>query len=110
MGLFVGCPQIRGAEVRVDLRRDQAFMPEQFLHAANVGSTVQKMRGKAMPQRMRTGPPVQSGLAKVLFQHPPHAAVVSRVPKRLVNSGASRPCGSFGEIARSRSQACRARM
>ena len=53
MGLFVGCQEARRADVRVDLRRDEALVTEQFLHAPNVRATIEKMGRKTVPQRVR---------------------------------------------------------
>ena len=40
MGLLVGRTQVGGADVRVYLRCDQAFVAEEFLDAADVGAAV----------------------------------------------------------------------
>ena len=40
--------QIGRADVRVDLRGDQAFVAQELLHAADVGATVQEVRGEAV--------------------------------------------------------------
>ena len=61
MGFFVGLAQAAGADVRVDLRRRQALVAEQFLHAAQVGSAVEQVRGEAVPQRVRRGDLVEAG-------------------------------------------------
>ncbi len=49
MGLFVGRTQVGRADVRVDLRGDQALVAQQLLHAANVGAAIQQVRGEAVP-------------------------------------------------------------
>ena len=74
MGFFVGGPQASGAHVGVDLRGDQAFMAEQFLDAANVGPSVEQVRGETMPQGVGRSPQVEPRLLEVLLQHPSHAA------------------------------------
>ena len=48
MGLLVGRPQVRGADVGVDLGGDEAFVTEEFLHAADVGAAVQQVRSEAV--------------------------------------------------------------
>ena len=50
MCVFVYITQRRGADVRIDLRGHETFVAEQFLYAANIGTAIEQMRGKAMPQ------------------------------------------------------------
>ena len=66
--------EIARADVRVDLRRDEAFVAEEFLHAADVGAAVEQMRGEAVAERVGRSPLVEAGFAEVFFQHPGHAA------------------------------------
>ena len=74
MGFAVGFAESGRADVGVDLRGHQAFVAEQFLHAADVGAAVEEMRGEAVAQRMRRGAGVEAGEFQVFFQHPGHAA------------------------------------
>ena len=74
MRLFIGSPQIGRADVRVDLRGDQALVAQQFLHAANVGAAIQQVRGKAVPQRVGRGAPIETRFRQVLLQQPADAA------------------------------------
>ena len=74
MRSLVDFAQAGGADVRVDLRRHQALVAEQFLHAADVGAAVEQVRGEAVSQRVRGGAPIQARLLQVLLQHPRHAA------------------------------------
>ncbi len=60
MGLFVGCSQVASANVRVDLRGHQALVPQQFLHAADVGTSVEQVRGKAVSQGVRASALIQA--------------------------------------------------
>ena len=39
-----------GADMRVDLRGAQIFMPQKRLHAPEIGARIQQMGGKRMPQ------------------------------------------------------------
>ena len=55
VGLLVRFAQTFRADVRVDLGRGQAFVAQQFLHAAQVGSVVEQVRGKAVSERVRAG-------------------------------------------------------
>ena len=43
-----------GGQVRVNLRGAQALMPQHFLNGPQVRPVIQHMRGKAVPQGMRT--------------------------------------------------------
>ena len=74
MRLLVHLPQIGGADVRVDLSGRQTLVPQQFLHAANIGAAIKQMRGKTVTQRVRTGPRIQVGFGNVLFQHSAHTS------------------------------------
>ena len=55
-------------QVRVNLRRAQALVAQQFLHAAEVGAVVQQMRGEAVPQRVRADSRVQAGRQKIFVE------------------------------------------
>ena len=67
-------PEIRGADVRVDLRGDEALVAQQFLHAADVGAAVQQVRGEAVAERVGRRALVEAGFFEVLFEHPGDAA------------------------------------
>jgi len=49
MGFVVNFNQIFRVQMGVNLRRDEAFVSQKFLHTANVRSVVQKMRRKTVP-------------------------------------------------------------
>ena len=53
MGFVVDLLHPAGGQVRVHLRGAQALVAQQFLHAAEVGTVVEQMRGEAVPQRVR---------------------------------------------------------
>src|SRR5262245_21348722 len=74
MGSLVGLAEAGGADVGVNLRGDEAFVAEQFLHAADVGPAIQEMGGKAVPQGVRRRAAVEPSLPKVFFQQSSHAA------------------------------------
>jgi hypothetical protein len=74
MRLLVGRFQVRRAHVRVDLRRDQAFVAEEFLDAADVGAAVEEVRGEAVAERVRAGALVEAGHLEIFFQHAGNAA------------------------------------
>ena len=74
MGLLIRRAQVRGAHVRVDLRRDEALVPKEFLHAADVGTAIQQVRGKAVAKRVGRRALVEAVFFEVLFEHPGHAA------------------------------------
>ncbi len=48
VSLLVDRSQIRSTDVRVDLRRTETLVPQQFLHTANVCTTIQQMGCEAM--------------------------------------------------------------
>src|SRR5436309_2989160 len=60
VGGAVGVVQAGGRHVRVDLRRAEAAVAEQFLDTADVGPGVEQVGGKAMAKRVRAGPRVQA--------------------------------------------------
>ena len=109
MGLFVGLPQVAGADVGVDLRRDQALVAQQFLHAADIGTAIQQMGSKAVAKRVRTRSLVEASLAQIFLQH---AADTSRRESgaESVDEDRCLPArGLFWHASfRTASQACRA--
>src|SRR6266568_4794955 len=74
MGLLVTVLQALGAHMGVNLGSGQAAVAEQLLHAADVGSGVEQMRGEAVPQRVRAGARIKPGECEVLFQQPADTA------------------------------------
>ena len=68
MGLVERLKKFAGCHVGVDLRCHKAFVPQQFLDAANVSPGVEKVGGKTVPQRVWAGPAAESGYGKMLFQ------------------------------------------
>ena len=54
MELAVDRLEPRRIDVRVDLRGGDARMAEHLLHLPQVGAAGQQVRGKAVPQRVRT--------------------------------------------------------
>src|SRR5205814_399517 len=55
VGGAVGLVQALRGYMRVNLRRRQIAVAQQLLHASNVRSVVQQVRGEAVPQRVRAG-------------------------------------------------------
>src|SRR5262245_50969020 len=74
VGLLVTRLQPLGRYVRVDLRGREALVAEQFLHTADVSPGVEHVSCEAVPQRVRAGPRIESGLGEVFFQQPGDAA------------------------------------
>ena len=74
MGLFVSCPQIARADVRVDLGCDQTFVSQQFLDAANVSPSIEKMCRETVTQGVGGGPLVEPRFPQVFFEHTGHTA------------------------------------
>ena len=62
------------ADVRVDLRRGEALVPEHFLDASQVRSAVEEVGRKAVPQCVGAYVTVESRLGQVFLQHPADAA------------------------------------
>ena len=48
MSVVVGLLESVSGEVCVDLGGDEVFVPEQFLHATQIGTTVEQMGGEAV--------------------------------------------------------------
>ena len=68
----------------VDLRRYEALVAQQFLHAAYIGPAIQQVRGEAMAQCVRRC----SRSARrfdIFFENRPTLRVVSRVPNLFEN-------------------------
>ena len=53
MRLAVDIQQLRGVDVRIALRRRQLHVAEQLLDGAQVGTALEQMRRKGVPQRVR---------------------------------------------------------
>ena len=68
MRLVVDRLQTLRADVRVNLRRAQVGVPEQLLHAAQIGSRVKKMRGERMAQFVRGHIRRQTGGGQIKFE------------------------------------------
>ena len=71
MKLVVHFLQSRLVYVRVDLRRGNAGVAEQFLHLSQVGSAGQQMRGKAVPQGVRADGGWDAGSAGIALDELP---------------------------------------
>ena len=95
--------------MRVDLRGHEAFVAQQFLHAADVGAAVEQMRGEAVPQRVRRGAVVEAGQFQILFQHPADAAG-RQPPAEFVDEHRRRRAGRFAamQLCARASQRCKA--
>src|SRR4029453_12722452 len=74
MGPLVGGAEAGGADVRVNLRGYEAFVTEQLLDAADVGTAVEQMRRKRVAECVRCGPQVEAGQFQILKQQPGDAA------------------------------------
>jgi len=78
MRRVVGFLHAAGRQVRVDLRRAQALVAEQLLHAAQVGAVVQQVRREAVTQRVRADPGIEAGLHEVFVELAAHRAGAER--------------------------------
>ena len=74
MCAFIRGQQAGRADVRVDLRRGQAFVSQQFLHATDVGTVIQQVGGEAVAKRVGRGATIEAAGAEMLFEHPRNAA------------------------------------
>jgi len=77
--------------VGVNLRGHQAFVAQEFLHAADVGAAVQKMRGKTVAQGMRRVRASRPLVFRYFSSIPPTLRTVKRRPNLLTNTGADGP-------------------
>src|ERR1700722_14822287 len=73
------CPRVRRVvslfqplrrDVRVNLRRDEMRVAEQFLHAPQIRTRVQQMRRVTVPQLVRRQTRIEPGDGEKLFQPP----------------------------------------
>ena len=53
MSLVKGVEEPRGGDVRINLRRDEALVAEEFLNAADVRAGVEKVRGETVANGVR---------------------------------------------------------
>ena len=74
VGLVVTIAEALRGHVRVHLRGGQAAVSQKFLDAADVGAGVEQVRGETVPQRVRAGARIESGLGEILFQQSANAA------------------------------------
>lgn len=52
MGSLVSLAEASSANVRIDLSGDKALVSQQFLHASNVGATIEEVRRETMSKCM----------------------------------------------------------
>ena len=60
--------------MRVNLRRGQALVAEQFLHAADVGAGIEHVRRETVPQGVRAGPRIEPRVLQIFRQQAADAA------------------------------------
>ena len=68
MRRVVGFFQSLGRDVRINLRRGQVRVTEQFLHAAQIRAGVQQMRRITMPQFVWREARIKPGDDQIIFQ------------------------------------------
>jgi len=78
MRLVVGLLQPLRRDVRVNLRRDEVRVAEQFLHAAQIRAGIEQVRGVAVTQFVRGQARVQPGDHQIVFQPPRELHAVQR--------------------------------
>ena len=81
MRLVVDCPQTLYAYVRVNLGCRKARMAEEFLHVAQIGPSIEQVRRKAVPQRVRTHRTVSPQRARVPCHNPVDVPFRQRAPR-----------------------------
>src|SRR5262245_3343741 len=79
MKSIVGLAHVEVSYVRVDLRRRNIAVSQQRLHRARISAMLQKVRGKAVPQRMRRNVG-HSGCRRVLLDYRPRILARQRSP------------------------------
>ena len=67
----VNFPQPVARDVRVDFRRADVRVAEQFLNHAQIRAMFQQMRREAVPQHMRRHVPLNSGATNTVFDVQP---------------------------------------
>ena len=70
MRRVVGLLQPLGRHVRINLRRDEMRVAEQFLHAPQIRARVQQVCGVTVPQLVRRQVRIKPGDDQVLLQPP----------------------------------------
>ena len=73
MKLPVNFPQPVAGDVRVNFRRADAGVPQQFLDDPQVGSMLQKVSCKAMAQHMRSNIPLNARVQYAFFDAQPES-------------------------------------
>ena len=70
MRLIVHLLHTIGCQVRVHLRRAQALMAKQFLHAAKVGAVIEQVRREAVTQRVGADARIKAGGDEIFVEFP----------------------------------------
>ena len=74
MSPFVHFAQAGRADVRIDLCRHEAFVSQQFLHTADIGTAIEQMSGKAVSQSVWRRARVESRRLDMFLEHPTYTA------------------------------------
>ena len=100
MRFRVLCPDVLAGQVRVDLRRRDARVPQQLLHVPQRRASPQQMRREAVTNHMRRdalanarllGPPLQDEPEALPAQSPPTAVEKQAAPDcAFANAGLPR--------------------
>ena len=62
MRTFIDFAESLRTDVRINLSGDQAFVPQKFLDTSDIGTTIEQVRRKTVPQRVRTRALVEPAL------------------------------------------------
>jgi hypothetical protein len=74
MGFVKRVEETRGRHVGVDLRGDEALVPEELLDAADVGSCVEQVGGETVTEGVGAGPPDEPGREEMFLEKPGNAS------------------------------------
>ncbi len=100
MRTFIDFAESLRTDVRINLSGNQAFVPQKFLDASDIGTTIEQVRRKTVPQRMGEG-------CKALFHNPTDAAAIewpapNSYPKRTFRVGSGQRSPPVLEVSRDR--------
>ncbi len=89
MGKDLGLPGA-GIDVSVNLRSENALVAEHFLHDTQVGTILDHMGSKRMPESMRRNGLANAGLKGALTDHIEHGNATQRLPETIKESKISK--------------------
>ena len=97
---FVHSGKVLEIEVRVDLRRADAGVAEEFLHCPQIAGGLQKMGGKAVVEHVRIDVYAQAAFLRPAREAPWIAPALMRWPLRVMKNARSPNAGNCGRACR----------